>query len=194
MRVALRWAAWAALGVALGWSVLTLWVQSEASYQAEETGPAAGARALVVYHPSREAGFGDRVARAAAEALRDEGWRVSLETAGRETKVAEPYALIAVVSNTYNWAPDAPTVAMLQRAKWQGRKVVGLMCGAGSTERAARLLQEALAATGAEVLEVASFWSMRPNDEARMAEPNQQVAEDKARELLRRHGRRVRDN
>jgi hypothetical protein len=38
------------------------------------------------------------------------------------------------------------------------------------------MLEEALRKTGANVIQTRSFWLFRPNDEARMNEPNRHVA------------------
>jgi hypothetical protein len=88
----------------------------------------------------------------------------------------EGYAIVAVVSNTYYWTPDLPTLRYLRRARLGGRMAIGLMGGAGSTERAERLLAESLRQTGAESVETRSFWLWRPNDEARTNESNREVA------------------
>ena len=55
------------------------------------------------------------------------------------------------------------------------------MGGAGSTERSEKILDEALHRTNATVLATRSFWTMRPNDESRVKEPNRDVAQDLAR-------------
>lgn len=97
------------------------------------------------------------------------------------------YALIAVVSDTYWWSPDIPTLRYLGRARFD----VGLIGGAGSTARSQRILDKALRDTGATVIETRSFWLWRPNDKARMKEPNREVALSQAKQFGEASGRVV---
>ena len=105
----------------------------------------------------------------------------------------EGYALVAVVTNTYYWTPDLPTLRYLRRAHLQGIAVVGLVAGAGSTGHSQRVLERALLRAGATVLQTRSFWLWRPNDESRPNEPNRQVALDLARQLGTHSGEDVRE-
>ncbi|MFO1425553.1 MAG: hypothetical protein U1F11_00985 [Steroidobacteraceae bacterium] len=95
--------------------------------------------------------------------------------------------LLVVVSNTYWWTPDLPTLRYLARARLPGIATLGVIGGAGSTDRSRRMLEEALRRTGASVRGVQAYWLLRPNDEARLAESNRGVALQMAREwVLRR--------
>lgn len=69
--------------------------------------------------------------------------------------------------------------------------MVGLIGGAGSTDRSERVLGEALRATGATVLGIRSFWLWRPNDKSRMNEPNRGVARDMARQFGVKYGKKA---
>jgi hypothetical protein len=53
------------------------------------------------------------------------------------------------------------------------------------------MLQDALQQARAKVLQTRSFWTMRPNDEARNSEPNRQVAMQLAKQLGIDAGRMV---
>ena len=64
--------------------------------------------------------------------------------------------------------------------------------GAGSTQRSERLLGEALRNTGATVLKTQSVWLWRPNDEARMNEPNRHVAAEIVTRLAEEAGQSTR--
>ena len=68
--------------------------------------------------------------------LRAAGPEVERESLTKKTP-AEPRgdALIAVVSNTYYWTPDLPTLHFLKRTRLNGSAVIGLIGGAGSTAR-----------------------------------------------------------
>jgi len=177
-RAALAGGALLLLGVA-GVSVA---VEREAQYVREELGGPGPARALVLYHPSRDATFSDDLSLAVARGFQEAGLGVVRATVTRDTPAhPEGYAVIAVVANTYWWTPDLPTLRYLRRARFDGTPVVGLIGGAGATGRSERMLGEALRATGGTVVGTRSFWLLRPNDETRMDEPNRGVALELAR-------------
>lgn len=177
------------LGLALvvGLLVLGVVVEREGPYVFEALGPGAGAgRALVLYHPSRDAHFSDDLSLALAQGLMQAGLAVDRATLTANTP-AHPagYAIVGVVSNTYYWTPDLPTLRYLRRAQFDSTLVVGLIGGAGATGRSRQLLDRALRASGGTVLTTRAFWLWRPNDETRMGEPNRVVALDLARKLGR---------
>lgn len=160
-----------------GLAIVTVIVEAEADYTHEILGEEGPVRALILFHPSREAHFSDELSLALADGLRAAGFSVHRATLTRDTPQApKEYALIAVVSNTYWWTPDIPTLRYLARSRLDGVHAIGLMGGAGATGRSRRILDEALRKTGAHVIRTRSFWLFRPNDETRMNEPNRQVA------------------
>jgi hypothetical protein len=163
---------------------VTLYVQAEADYRLETIAADGAPRALVLYHPSRDARFSEELSQAFAEGLIAQGFAVDRATTTGETPAKpEGYALIAVVSNTFYLNPDWPTVRYLKRADFNGVAVAGLIGGNGSTENAARILEDKLEATGGEVMSVRQFWIYRPNDRARTERPNREVAIEMAREF-----------
>lgn len=173
---------------------ISVWVEQEADYRSENLGGNGTHRALVLFHPSREAGFSDDLSLAFAEGLKSVGFLVERATVTSLTpEHPEGYALIGVVSNTYWWTMDLPTHRYLAQARWQGIPAVGLIGGAGSTDRSERVLGEALRATGATVLGTRSFWLWRPNDKSRMNEINRGVARDMARQFGVESGKKVRE-
>lgn len=172
-----------------GLLALTVYVEVEAPYRLE-TLSEGEPRALVLYHPSRDARFSDEVSLALAEGLKEAGLSVDRATLTRRTPAApQGYARIIVVSNTFYLTPDMPTLSYLKRAQLAGAPVVGVILGNGGTERAQRMLEAALRGAGADVVQMRAFWIMRPNDETRLHEPNRKVALDLARELGRQTGR-----
>jgi hypothetical protein len=157
--------------------VVSVLVQLETDYRHEVLSTSGSERALVLYHPSRDASFSDDLSTSVAQGFQRAGLIVERATITRSTPPhLEEYAIVAVVSNTYYWTPDLPTLRYLRRARLPGVMAIGLMGGAGSTGRAERLLAESLTQTGAESVETRSFWLWRPNDEARTNEPNREVA------------------
>lgn len=179
-----RFVRWLGLVVVIAWIALSVAVQLESDYTVEHLHTEGQPHALVLYHPSRDAAFTDDLSAAFAEGMSQAGFSVDRATVTSDTPAdTSKYALVAVVSNTYYWTPDVPTLRYLKRASWRGQTAVGLIGGAGSTDWAQQRLEAALSATGAEVRGVRSFWLWRPNDEARMNEPNRAVATDLARKF-----------
>jgi hypothetical protein len=152
MKKGLRRIAWvfaSLLGVGLlGAVVVTVVVERESRYVSESLGGEGPRRALILYHPSRDAHFSEEISAAVAEGLKSAGLQVDRATLTHETPT-DPvgYDVIAVVSNTFWSTPDLPTLRYLKRAKWDGVPVVGLICGSGSTDRSERILAERLRLT-----------------------------------------------
>ena len=181
------------LVLAAVWAVISVIVELEGEYRFETLKGGAGkGRALVLFHPSRDAHFSDDLSLAFAEGLMAAGFDVDRATLTSETPARpEAYNLIAVVSNTYYWTPDLPTLRYLRRARLQGIAAAGLIGGAGSTGRSQRVLDLALRGTGATVIETRSFWLWRPNDETRARESNREVALSLARQFGTESAKRV---
>lgn len=161
----------------LGVIALTVAVEIESTYKHEILSGGTANRALILFHPSRDAHFSDELSISLAEGLKAAGFSVHRATLTSDTPSAfEGYALIAVVSNTFWWTPDLPTLRYLERARFNGVNAIGVIGGGGATERSQRMLDEALRKTGANVIGTRSLWLWRPNDESRPGEPNKQVA------------------
>lgn len=97
---------------------VSVWVEQEADYRTENLGGNGIHRALVLFHPSREAAFSDDLSLAFAEGLKSAGFVVERATVtSRTPEHQEGYALVGVVSNTYWWTPDLPTHRYLARAR-----------------------------------------------------------------------------
>jgi hypothetical protein len=85
-----------------GLAVVTFVVESEADYKLEALGSEGNAKALILFHPSRDAHFSDELSLALSDGLKAVGFSVQRATLTRDTPEAlKEYALIAVVSNTY---------------------------------------------------------------------------------------------
>ncbi len=161
----------------VGVIALTLMVEIESNYKHEILSDGAADRALILFHPGRDAHFSDDLSTSLAQGFKAAGFSVHRASVTSDTpSVFEGYALIAVVSNTYWWTPDLPTLRYLKRARFDGVNVIGVIGGGGATERSQRILDEALHKTGANVLRTRSFWLWRPNDATRINEPNKLVA------------------
>lgn len=165
---------------------LAMWVfaQREAQYVLEDLGGAGERKALILYHPSRDAHFTDELSLAVADGLRQGGYRVDRATLTGDTPGRpEGYSLLFVVSNTFVFTPDFPTLRYLKRATLRGIPAVGIIAGGGATARSEKMLAQSLAASGADVISMHAFWVTRPNDEKRSGGSNREIALQLAREL-----------
>jgi hypothetical protein len=112
-------------------AAVTVFVEVEADYWLESLGGAGKARALVLFHPSRDTQFSDDLSLAFADGLKATGFSVDRATLTRDTSEApKGHALIAVVSNTYWWTPDVPTLRYRARARLEGIPTIGSIGGA----------------------------------------------------------------
>lgn len=180
-----RIARWTTALILVAALVVTILVEREATPQQAEAGGLGPDKALVLYHPSRDAGFADSLASAVTDVLITEGFKVDVALTTRGAPEPGDYVMVVIISNTYWWAPDWPTQRYLDSRQFRGRAVIGLMAGAGATGRAERILEERLKAAGAMVYDVRSLWTWRPNDEANRDVPNRQVAMTIARDMVR---------
>ena len=170
--------------ILLSWLLLTLWVQQGRQATSWSSSPeAAVGSALILYNPDPIYDLDAQLARAFSEGLKEAGW-ASMGTAyaGIRDSVPPSYDLYVIIANTYNWAPDWPTRHFIENASWlEGKPVVALTLGSGSTARSGRLLEDMLKERRAVLIASRTFWLLRPNDESRLAESNVQVA----REIVR---------
>jgi hypothetical protein len=82
-------------------------------------------KALVLYHPSRDAHFRDDLSEAFAQRLVAAGFQVDRATLTAATPSSPTgYDVVAVVANTYYWTPDLPTLRFLKRTQFQGTLLV----------------------------------------------------------------------
>jgi hypothetical protein len=157
----------AALTVLAAAGIVSILVEREAAPAETWVGSETRGEALVLYHPSRDAGFSDVLAQAVVRGFRTAGFRVALVTTTKQARSdLRRFAIVAIVANTYYWSPDRPTLSYLRRVSLIGKSVIGIMAGAGSTAAAERKLGEAIRGAGAAQVETRSVWLFRPNDEA----------------------------
>jgi hypothetical protein len=163
---------------------MSLIVQIPADFTLESLGGSGQRKALILHHPSRDSHFSDEITLAAAGGLEAAGFTVERATMTNATPARfRSYDFIAVVSNTYYWTPDLPSLWYLERANLNGLPAIGLICGAGATSRSERLLDQAIRSTGANLIATQPFWLARPNDRNRLNEPNRDLAIQAARQF-----------
>lgn len=163
---------------------VTFWVEREAPDQSEIVATGGKGKALILYHPSRDAQFSDDLSMAMARGFGDAGMMVERRTMTKTTSAKpEQVDVIGVVSNTYYAAPDLPTTRYLKRADFTGKPVIAIIAGAGSTDEAQAKLTAAIKATGADLRSVRPLWTSRPNDPAAPSGDNRKIAEEQARKF-----------
>ena len=165
-------------------AVVSVRVQIPAPAKIETLFSTGSPRVLILYHPSRDTGFSDDLSLAFAKGLGDAGMAVDRATLNAATPISPiGYAGIAVVSNTYYWTPDLPTLWYLGRARWNNLPAVALIGGAGATHRSQKMLNLAVSAAGGRLLYSQSYWLLRPNDESRNDASNRSIALEQATSL-----------
>lgn len=156
---------------------VTVWVQREAPFQQDKLVTKGRGRALILYHPSRDAHFSDDVSLALARGFEEAGYRVDRWTMTAQTpRRPEDFAVMAIVSNTYFWAPDWPTQRYLARADLSGMNVIAVIGGAGNTQRAQGALARDIVRSGAKLISIRALWTSRPNQPGIRKEVNHQAA------------------
>lgn len=172
--------------------VVTVWVQAEAPFRKEKLVRSGRASALILYHPSRDAHFSDDVTMALARGFEEDGFSVERWTITRQTP-ARPmgFNVIAVVSNTFFWAPDWPTQRYLERADLGDQQVLAILGGGGNTHRAQLALMRDIGKTGAHLVAIKDLWTSRPNGPDVKPGGNREMAMQIARRLARDVGKKV---
>lgn len=163
---------------------VVFWVQSEAPFRRETLSEGPGKRALILYHPSRDAHFSDDLTEALALGFADEGLAVDRWTMTASTpERPENYDVVAIVSNTFFGSPDWPTQRYLKRADLAGQNTIAIIAGGGNTNRAERLLRTLIENSGAQLVALRALWIKRPNEPGSDGQDNRQLAMRLARAM-----------
>ena len=169
--------------IAVIWIALTVWVEMEGPALKWQVGNEGSTRsALIVYDPDPIYDLDRQVCQAFAEGLATQGIRSTIATVAAARDLQEKPDLFVLCANTYNWRPDRALVGYIADPPGlKGAHVVAITLGSGSTEASQRAFEKRLRDAGAMVIASRSFWLMRPNDEARTQESNEDVAVELAR-------------
>ena len=160
------------------------WVEHEAPYSFDELSTGPEAKALILYHPSRDAHFSDDLTRALAAGLFQANLAVSRATmTGKTDPSPRGYAVVAVVTNTFFGRPDWPTSRYLARADFGDTPVIAITAGAGDTDAAQRALENAVRRAHGNLIASRALWTKRPNAAPSDGQDNRAVAKDIARKL-----------
>jgi hypothetical protein len=169
--------------VAICWLLLTLYVERKGPAKKWIFGSENGEKVLIVYDPDPFYNLDEKICKSFANALAEEHMHVTVATVAAtdnmETKSFDVYIYCA---NTYNWRPDWSITNFVRNntTSQNGKPVVAVTLGAGSTESSKLNFEAVLADTGATIVGSYSLWLWRPNDELKTKDSNVQVAIDKA--------------
>jgi hypothetical protein len=168
----------------LAWLLSTFWVQYAGDAVIVRLGDqGAPRRALIVYNPDPIYNLDEQVTRSFAEGLLENDIASEIRTVqATPATESERFDLLVLCTNTYNWAPDW---LMSQYAEdsptLEGRPVVAIILGSGTTSRSQRMFEESIRRRGAQLLDSRSLWLLRPNDRSRSRSENVEVARERAR-------------
>ncbi|UCF10557.1 MAG: hypothetical protein JSW65_02475 [Candidatus Bipolaricaulota bacterium] len=178
---------WLMVAVALGLFVgsILLQVRTDVPSEVITVNPSGAAgSALVVYHPGLSS-FQEDVTMAFATGLADAGWRCDVTTASRKAPHdLAGYDLLVLGAQAYQWQPARPVRRYVERlGDLGGLATAILVTGAGSTDRAASLLEGQLADAGGMIAERLELWQDAPNEEVHGIEDVVQIARSRGAAL-----------
>ena len=80
-------------------------------------------------------------------------------------------------ANTYNFHPDwAVTDFIKEQVELEGKPVVAITVGSGSTETSQKALEDLIINMKGNLVDSHSLWLFKPNDESRTKESNIKVS------------------
>lgn len=184
----------AALAIGAAWASLTVFAERIGPKRSWKMGrQTAKKRALIIYDPDPFYNLDEQVSRSFGQALADQGMQVTVASVAAAIHLAgQPVDLYVFCANTYNFRPDWAVSNFIQsQANLDGKSVVAITVGSGSTDASQKALETLLLAKKANLLDSRSAWLLRPNDESRMNESNVAVSVSMAytwgQEIARRH-------
>lgn len=182
------------LAIGVVWTILTVWAERVGPKRSWQLGPqTAKKRVLIVYDPDPFYTLDEQVSRSFGQALADHGMRVTVASVAAASELDnQSIDLYVFCANTYNWRPDWAVTDFIQKqANLDGKSVVAITVGSGSTEDSQKALETLIRDKKANLLDSHSLWLLKPNDESRGTESNVAVSVSMAyswgNELAKRH-------
>lgn len=150
-------------------------------------------KALIVYDPDPIYNLDEKVSKSFAEGLSEKGWGSKVVTvAAAKNFEKEFFDLYVFCANTYNWAPDKAIRDHIKNIDYlQGKHVVAITLGSGSTKRSQRLLEELIKQKEATLIDSRTFWLMKPNTESKTKRSNSKIAVEMANNFGREIAERI---
>jgi hypothetical protein len=172
------------IGVAIFWTILTIWADSKGKAKQWVYGNnTAAKKVLIVYDPDPIYNLDEQVCRAFAEGL--SGMNVTVATiAAAEKMNSQHFDMYVFCANTYNWRPDKVVSNFIkEQQQLKSKPAVAITLGSGSTKESQKKLEEMILQKEARLIGSRTYWLLKPNDEKRVKEKNVAVAVDMARKF-----------
>jgi hypothetical protein len=127
--------------------------------------PQGAKAALVLYHPGLTS-FSHDIAYAYADGLVSNNWRVEIATSSTQAPTnLSKYDLLVILSNTYAFTPDKPTIRQIERIGDLSRiQTVLITLGAGSAQESKQSLESIVNASNGDIVQSLLLYSMAPNE------------------------------
>ena len=121
--------------------------------------------ALILYH-SGLSSFSHDIAYAYAGGLVSNNWRVEITTSSSQAPTnLSKYDLLVILSNTYAFTPDKPTIRQIERlGDLNGSQTVLITLGAGSAQESKQSLESMIIASNGDIIQSLLLYSMAPNE------------------------------
>lgn len=138
----------------------------------------AAQKVLITYNPDPFYNLDEQLCKTFAKTFAQESFYVIVTTiSSAKDMQADTFDMYMFCANTYNWAPDWPTVNFIQdKIDLKNKPVLALTIGSGSTKKSQQKLNKNIKAAGARLIDSKTLWLLRPNDESRIKEKNTEVA------------------
>ncbi|PKV50172.1 hypothetical protein ATE84_2222 [Aquimarina sp. MAR_2010_214] len=166
------------------WIVLTVIVDKKGPEKIAVIGMSdADHKALIVYDPDPIYNLDEKISKSFAEGLSEKGWGSKVVTvAAAKNFEKEFFDLYVFCANTYNWTPDKAIRNHIKNNDHiQGKHVVAITLGSGSTKRSQRLLEDLIKQKEAVLIDSRTFWLMKPNIESNSKRSNSKIAVEMAK-------------
>lgn len=169
------------------WTILTFIAEAESSIEkmTDFGGSNNELTALIVYDPDPFYNLDEQVSKGFAEGLAQYGWSATVTTVASANKIEnQVFNLYVFCANTYNWSPDWAVTRYIKKHKQlEGKPVVAITLGSGSTNWAKKGLEKKLKKKNTNLLDSRVYWLMKPNSETLTTESNIKVAIKKANDF-----------
>ncbi|WP_109852380.1 hypothetical protein [Aquimarina sp. AU58] len=178
------------------WIVLTVIVGKKGPEKIAIVGASnSDQKALIVYDPDPIYNLDEKVSKSFAEGLLEKGWGSKVVTvAAAKNFEKEFFDLYVFCANTYNWAPDKAIRDHIKNIDYlQGKHVVAITLGSGSTKRSQRLLEESIKQKEAILIDSRTFWLMKPNTESKTKRSNSKIAVEMANNFGKEIAERIKN-
>ena len=121
--------------------------------------------ALILYH-SGLSSFSHDIAYAYAGGLVSNNWRVEITTSSSQAPTnLSKYDLLVILSNTYAFTPDKPTIRQIERlGDLNGSQTVLITLGAGSAQESKQSLESIVSSSNVDIIQTFLLYSMAPNE------------------------------